>query len=93
MFNELKSIPDATWYSLIRPALALVGVVFFLPLTALTAILLPLYTVYEYVINNKEIWTMGATIIAALTIPILTLKRRITGKITKFFTALQVCSM
>ncbi|XP_065222857.1 wolframin [Planococcus citri] len=81
---------DATWYSLIRPALALVGVVFFLPLTALTALLLPLYTVYEYIINNQELWTMGATILAALTIPVLTLKRRITGKITKFFTALQV---
>lgn len=63
-----------------------------MPLTLLTSVMLPIYTAAEYVIRNKELWTVVTAFLVAFGIPLITLKRRISrgSKVMSFFTLVQV---
>ncbi|XP_063233013.1 wolframin isoform X2 [Bacillus rossius redtenbacheri] len=60
----------ATWYGLVRGALALVGLVFFLPLAGLATLLLPGAAVLKYLLDSKMVvLAVVATVVAA--VPVL----------------------
>lgn len=55
------SSQSATWYGLIRGALALVGMVLFLPIVGLASILLPIVATAKYMSESDVIMRIGIT--------------------------------
>lgn len=59
-------ISGATWYGLIRSALALSGLVLFLPLAGLATVLLPVAAAGKFLAESDEILRLGTTSLLAL---------------------------
>ena len=59
----ILSSQSATWYGLIRGALALVGMVLFLPIVGLASIVLPIVATAKYMTESDAVMRVGITVV------------------------------
>ena len=66
MYNSIYNILGATWFGLIRSALAMVGLVLFLPLAGLATVLLPVAAAGKILAGSDTMRISTASVAAAL---------------------------